>query len=236
MTNEKSDFAYKSLYNLIIYQKWAPGEIHSVSEVATKLKISRTPVTEAVNRLESEGLVKILPRKGFIVNAADPEELREIFEIKSVIEGLAAKKAAENQTAEKRKILESIISAQEQSVQEQNVTALSQYDLDLHFAIFHLSNSPMLEKMAISLWHKGHSYVDWTLDWSLLRTIFEEHQILVAAIIDGRADEARSIMEQHSAHYLKCLLLKNSHQPSYGYEEIRKDPDLAEKLLTTKLS
>lgn len=235
MTNEKSDFAYKALYNLIIYQKWAPGEIHSVSEVASKLKISRTPVTEAVNRLEGEGLVKTIPRKGFVVNVVNPDELREMFEIKSVIEGLAAKKAAENQEANKAEILQPIIASQEQAMQEQNVTELTQYDLDLHFAIFRLSGSAMLEKMAISLWHRGHSYIDWAMDWEVLQAVFKEHNVLVSAILEGRADDARAIMEQHSSRYLSSLLSTHGGTESYQYEQIRSDPELAEKLLTTKL-
>lgn len=234
MDTEKSSLAYNALYNLIVYKKWSPGEIHSVSEVANKLKISRTPVTEAVNRLEAEGFIRIVPRKGFVVSDANSNEIQEIFEVKAVIEGLAAKKAAERQVENKKELLLGMIAAQEQSMENQDVAALSRHDLDLHFAIFHMSGSATLEKLAISLWHRGHSYIDWITDWDILRGIIKEHKQLVAAIIEGRANDARTIMEQHGNRYLSCLLERKESKQSYEYEQIKNDLALAEKLLTSK--
>lgn len=231
MANDKSDFAYNAMRNLIIYKKWQPGEIHSILEVANKLKISRTPVAEAVKLLEAQGLVKTIPHKGFVVSIASQTEMQETFEIKTVIEGLATKKAALNPDPEKGKVLLDILKKQKTCIENHDLAGLTQYDLEFHFAIFRLSGSAMLQELATSLWHRGHSYIDWLEDWKILNTIYEEHVQLADAIIEGRAEDAQKVMEQHWSRYAKALVNNIQPEQSYDYEALRKDPALAEKLL-----
>lgn len=234
MTSEKSTFAYNAMRNLIIYKKWKPGENHSVVEVAEKLKISRTPVAEAVKLLEAQGLVKTLPRKGFVVSVASDSDIQETFEIKTVLEGLAAKKAALNPDPNKASMLNDILQKQKTCIENRDLVGLSMHDLEFHLAIFRLSGSRMLEELATNFWHRGHSYVDWISDHNMLASIYEEHVQLVKAITEGRDCDARSLMEQHGSRYANAVLLNAHPHTEYNYEQLKNNPTLAEDLLTSK--
>ena len=101
------------LENDIINGKYKQGESLNESRVANELKVSRTPVREAIRQLELEGLVAYIPNKGAIVKGLSPEDIRDIFEIRMKIEGLAAKRAAANITPGQLKELREVLDFQE---------------------------------------------------------------------------------------------------------------------------
>ena len=72
----------------------APGAHLSVPSIARRLGVSRTPVREALFRLEQDGLVRSLPHRGVVVLTPDPADLRELFEVREALEGMAARVAA----------------------------------------------------------------------------------------------------------------------------------------------
>jgi len=91
---EKS--VYKFLRKAVFSGYFQPGERLIEASLAEKLNVSRTPLREAIKRLETEGLVKIIPNKGAAVLKSSPEEIEEMYFIAAVLEGLAAYLAVEN--------------------------------------------------------------------------------------------------------------------------------------------
>ncbi|MGD8352987.1 MAG: GntR family transcriptional regulator [Pseudomonadota bacterium] len=85
-----------SIKTAIIKGKFKPGQKISEGELAESMGISRTPLREAFRKLENEGFIKIIPRKGAVVAQIDAEEAINLYEIKSTLEGLAARLAAAN--------------------------------------------------------------------------------------------------------------------------------------------
>jgi DNA-binding GntR family transcriptional regulator len=86
----------ESIKTAIIKGKFKPGEKISEGELAESMGISRTPLREAFRKLENEGFIQIIPRKGAVVTDIDAEEAINLYEIKSTLEGLAARLAAAN--------------------------------------------------------------------------------------------------------------------------------------------
>jgi DNA-binding GntR family transcriptional regulator len=86
----------ESIKTAIIKGKFKPGQKISEGELAESMGISRTPLREAFRKLENEGFIKIIPRKGAVVVDIDTEEAINLYEIKSTLEGLAARLAAAN--------------------------------------------------------------------------------------------------------------------------------------------
>lgn len=84
------DDAYQAMKGAIHDSTFAPGYQASEQEIATRLGMSRTPVHEAAIRLQEEGLVQVLPRKGILIRALAPEDVREIYDVIIAIEGRAA--------------------------------------------------------------------------------------------------------------------------------------------------
>lgn len=91
---ELKDWAYARIKRDVLTGKYIPGEQLRVEELAETMKISRTPVREALLMLEHESLINVAPRVGFFVKGITKQEIQELFELRELIEGYAAEKAA----------------------------------------------------------------------------------------------------------------------------------------------
>jgi DNA-binding GntR family transcriptional regulator len=85
-----ADAVYAILREHILARAFAPGERLDIQEISRQLKVSRTPVKDALNKLASEGLVEVVPRKGTFVATLSPDEVVEVFEVRRALELLAA--------------------------------------------------------------------------------------------------------------------------------------------------
>jgi DNA-binding GntR family transcriptional regulator len=85
---------YKTLKTMILGRKLTPGSKIYQEKLAEDLGVSRTPVVNALKKLEQERLITAVPRKGFYVRRFSPEEMVRIFELREVLEGLAARRAS----------------------------------------------------------------------------------------------------------------------------------------------
>lgn len=92
----RADLAYGAIRAAITGGKYPPGSRMREAEIAGSLGISRTPVRDALGRLESEGLLVAAPRRGLIVADLDPERVAEIYAVRQVLSGLAARLAAQH--------------------------------------------------------------------------------------------------------------------------------------------
>lgn len=94
--------AYRALEELIATLQLAPGAVLSEAVLAERLNIGRTPVREALQRLSSEGMVTILPRRGILVSEINVTRQLQLIEVRRELERLLARKAAERASAEER--------------------------------------------------------------------------------------------------------------------------------------
>src|SRR6516165_8577313 len=95
------DGAYEALKEAILNNVFAPGYQGSEQEIASQLAMSRTPVHEAVIRLQEEGLVRVLPRRGVVVCAISAEDMREIYGVIIALESAAAELLSERPSQER---------------------------------------------------------------------------------------------------------------------------------------
>src|SRR4051794_14457792 len=101
----------------IVRGRWEPGDTLSTYALADELRISRTPVLEALKRLESEGLIEIIPQVGCRIVGSSPGALQELFTLRAALEGLSAEAAATrigaNELSELEGLLQRLRSAAE---------------------------------------------------------------------------------------------------------------------------
>ncbi len=102
------DDANRTLKTAIRENTFLPGYQGSEQEIATDLNMSRTPVHEALTRLQAEGLVKILPRRGILISPVSPEDIREIYDVTIALEAMAAELNAGKSSEERRAIVEEL--------------------------------------------------------------------------------------------------------------------------------
>lgn len=91
-----SDAVYAGLKADLARSAYRAGAVLSEETLARRFRVSRTPVRKALARLEQEGLVRVLPKRGIVIPEVSPGELRELFDVREALEGMAARRAAGN--------------------------------------------------------------------------------------------------------------------------------------------
>lgn len=142
---------YELLLSKIVSQEFTPGQkLQSVEEMALALGVSRTPVKDAVNRLAIEGLLIIVPRKGTFVADVTPEGLKELFDVRLMMEVHAAELAIGRISDEELAKLEQLVSSCQQFVDGDRYTDYESFlalDTDFHRSLFELAGNSLLLKL-----------------------------------------------------------------------------------------
>lgn len=180
-----------------------PGDPLIETELANRLGLSRGPVREALAQLERMGIVEKIPYKGSFVSHLSQDDIRELYTVRTRLEGLAARRIAEGaggDNGESIAILDGILDEMRQAAREQNYTTLVELDLQFHRALCVLSR----HKLLIQIWEND-------LEISLKRFLFlkqkrlytnpmeavDLHQPIVDAIRSGDPDKAEAAATHH---------------------------------------
>jgi DNA-binding GntR family transcriptional regulator len=143
--------AYQGLKRLILDGRAAPGEKLNEMELAGALGISRTPVREAINRLEKEGLVQIFPQRGAFVVQFSEKDVFDLFLLRENLEGLAARLAATRITESSLARLDSCMSGFREPFGDKAIRRYAREDFKFHQGIVVLSDAPRLIGLVSSL-------------------------------------------------------------------------------------
>ncbi|MGD8764852.1 MAG: GntR family transcriptional regulator [Desulfobacteraceae bacterium] len=145
------EHVFDSLKQAIIRGNMSPGEWLVESHIAETLGISRTPVREAIHKLEREGLIERQPRGGFTVLGLSRDDIEETFGIRAVLEGYAARLAATKHSKEELEALESKIEEFEKCLDRNQLNKLTQINTEFHNMLYAMSKSPKLIHLINSL-------------------------------------------------------------------------------------
>ena len=137
-------YVFDSLKQAIVRGKISPGEWLVESHIAEVLGISRTPVREAIHKLERERLIERQPRGGFTVLGLNRADIEETFGIRSVLEGYAARLATVKHQTNELKPLEEKIEEFQKCLRKKRMDALPRVNTEFHDLLYALSKSPRL--------------------------------------------------------------------------------------------
>lgn len=185
------------LREAILKGVFKPGERLRQQDIARRLGVSRIPVREALQRLEGEGLVKILPYKGATVAEFTMRDVREIFFLRGLLEGAAAKLAAVRMTPEVIDDLKILLAQMEELIgHDPGVQTLADINAKFHETIYKQANSPKLYNMIKELWM---SFPKSSLLFPRDRApvSLHEHQEIVDALSTGDAERAEALVRLH---------------------------------------
>lgn len=146
-----SEKVFHKLQEDILSGKYAVDEELKEKTIGDELGVSRTPVREALRQLELQGLVTITPNKGAHVTGFSKEDLNDIYEIRSVMEGLCAKWAAKKATPEQIEELEEIVYLTEFHVSKGHSGQVFELDNKFHETLYQASGSKVLAGFAASV-------------------------------------------------------------------------------------
>ena len=193
----QSEEAYLRIRDRIVSLDMPPGSVVNEARLRENLKIGRTPIREALQRLARENLVKSVPHRGTFVTDVNITDLARITEVRVVLEAHAARLAAEKLASTDRDAIEHLLAVVERrSVTDQR--ELMQLDQQIHQLVYRAARNPFLEatleryfNLSLRLWYL-------VLDREIrLREAVDEHVELLKAILGGDGDLAEHIMRRH---------------------------------------
>ena len=202
------DVVFNTLRQAILRGELKPGERLMEIQLANKLGVSRTPIREAIRKLEKEGLVTIEPRRGAYASQISTDDMVEILEVRQNMEGLAAFFAASRMKPEQMRELEDVSKKYNEAVSEGNMQDMITYDTRFHRIIVESCNNKILVQMIEQLQELvlrfRYIYYD---NFRRAENMPEEHQVILEAIENGDAEAARQAADVHIDR-LKDLIIQ----------------------------
>lgn len=196
-----ADRAFQTLQSDITRGGIKPGAKISETELANRYGISRGPLREAMQRLESRGLIERIPHVGTRVVSLNLNELLEIYQVREALEGLACRLAAENMTDEEISSLALLLEkhAADTEVQSGQAYFQKEGDLDFHYQIVKGAKNDHLAKQILSeLYHLLRMYrYQCSLSEGRPQRALKEHFAILDAIADRDGDLAEMLMRKH---------------------------------------
>jgi DNA-binding GntR family transcriptional regulator len=199
--------AYDYVRGQIINLGFKPGEFITDTQIAEKLDISRTPVREAFQRLEKEGLLVNEARRGWQVYTLDLEDIYEIFELKIAIEGMLTRKAAECKDESLRRDLADALEEMKNAALAKEPDVWLQADIHLHNILFLMANNERAERMVENLndqWHRLR--LGYVALQGRTATSIKEHEQFVGSVLEDDPEKAEQQMREHLARVRDDLI------------------------------
>lgn len=192
------DWAYETIKQLILTFNVKPGEQLRIEDLSKNMKISRTPIREALLRLENDDLVEANSRVGFFVKEITKRDLRELFELREITESFAAKKAAllltDDDIAWINRLQKEAVSA----VERNRLNEFNDKEVALHTFILEKSQNQRLLKLVESI--KDLTYRQRLLALKSIDNVkrsIAEHQKIITALQNKNSELAGQSMSEH---------------------------------------
>jgi DNA-binding GntR family transcriptional regulator len=200
-------YVFENLKQAIVRGDFSPGNRLVESHIAEAMGISRTPVREAIHKLEREGLIKKLPQGGFYVLNLTREEIEETFGIRSVLESYAARLAAIKHQKEELAPLEEKIEEFQYLLNHGEMEALLKINTEFHSLLYAMSRSPKLIKMINDLQDQIYRFRRIILKIDRMAKISnEDHRQMLRAMKKRDADSVETLVRQHILRGQKIVL------------------------------
>jgi DNA-binding GntR family transcriptional regulator len=189
---------FERMRNHIIEGRFAPGQRLVEADLTEQFKISRGPLREAVRRLAAEGLVDITHNRGARVKRLDHGEVISLYEVREVMEGLAARLAAERASASERKEIQASFDEMAQMLSGNNVRGYIALNSSFHALILKAARNETLQAAITRLQTPVlRLQFESMMTDEVVRESFEEHRGIVAALVSKNPDEAERLMRHH---------------------------------------
>lgn len=184
-----------------------PGKTILEREMAEVLQMSRTPVREALVRLETEGMVRIIPRRGFFVEPIEKEDLKQIYDIVETLDGLAVSLATARVGEAEIEQLESLIERQEEALEQENLKKWAILDDQFHHLIIQFADNKRLNAVIDMHSDQLHRARLFTINQRpVLTKSIIEHKAIISCMKTKEGAAARLVMQSHRNRARKEIL------------------------------
>ncbi|MFJ3048417.1 GntR family transcriptional regulator [Herbaspirillum chlorophenolicum] len=197
---------YDAILDAICSGTLAPNEKITQEGLAEQLGVSRQPILQAFQLLKRQGFIEDAGRKGVMVTPLDPKKLMQLYQVRSVLDGLAAREAAERwkQDGDERSAGEregrALIAAGRNVSDMGDLSARIVADMNFHQFIYRSCGNPMVSETTAIHWHHIRRAMGAILSSDVRShiSVWDEHEAILQAIIDGRTAVADKLARQHA--------------------------------------
>jgi DNA-binding GntR family transcriptional regulator len=190
------DQVLDELRRRIVNGDYPPGLRLTEERLATDFGVSRNPVREALRIVEADGLVTMMPRRGAVVATPEASTIADLFAVRSALETIAARLAAERATPHQVAELRGLLDEAREATDEEDLSRVAELNSALHLAVIAISGNRWLTSIASSM----YLHVHWVFRVGAAHRAphsWEEHIRLIDAIAAGDADEAEAAARSH---------------------------------------
>jgi DNA-binding GntR family transcriptional regulator len=192
------ELVFESLREAIIEGMLRPSERLMEIQLAEEMGVSRTPVREAIRKLELEGLVVMIPRKGAYVAGLSLKDIADVFEIRGALEGLAAELAAERATDEELEAMERYLVKISEEIDNGDLSKVVETDTDFHTLLYKSSRNTRLSQIINNLREQIQRFRTTSLSFpGRMKIALEEHRKIVEAVSSRDGELARKLAQEH---------------------------------------
>ena len=203
------DVVFNTLRQAILRGELEPGERLMEIQLAQKLGVSRTPIREAIRKLELEGLVIMIPRKGAEVAHITEKDMKDVLEVRSVLEEFAISLACKNATPEMIANLKASNKLFEAAVVSKDVVEIVDADVHCHDIIYGMTDNPRLIQIINNLREQMYRYrLEYVKDGRTHSVLISEHNDIINKIAENDEESAKIVVKQHVNNQEKGIVRK----------------------------
>ncbi|WP_251388399.1 GntR family transcriptional regulator [Mediterraneibacter agrestimuris] len=200
------DVVFNTLRQAILRGELKPGERLMEIQLANKLGVSRTPIREAIRKLELEGLVLMIPRRGAEVAQITEKSLRDVLEVRRALEELAVQLACMRMTAEGIRQLKQAAAEFEKALGDEDITIVAEADVAFHDVVYLATDNERLISLLNNFREQMYRYrVEYLKKKECHEKLLAEHRDLIQAIENGDSERATEITSTHIGNQVEVV-------------------------------
>lgn len=201
------DLVFTTLRQAILKGELLPGERLMEIQLAEKMGVSRTPIREAIRKLEREGLVIMVPRKGAEVAGISEKMLRDVLEVRMTLEKLALRLAFKRQGTDLIEKLEAAEQAFQDAIEGEKLIDMAEADEHFHFLIYEAADNDKLRELLNSLKENMYRYrLEYLKDENYRRSLMEEHNAIIEAFRANDLEKGLEVTDTHIANQERAVI------------------------------
>lgn len=193
--------AYRQIHEAILNELFPPGAFLSERKLIDFLGMSKTPIKSALDRLEAEGFVQVSPKQGILVKDLAIDKVRDIFELRMVLELYICEQLAGRLKSQEAALLEQNLELQKRTADEEDETGFTRADSEFHLLLSRLSGNAEIH--AVMTMYQAHLY---RFALRIIRRVpnrmqaaYQDHLDIYRALAGGDADQCRRLIQEHLA-------------------------------------
>lgn len=201
------DVVFNTLRQAILTGELKPGERLMEIHLANRLGVSRTPIREAIRKLELEGLVTMIPRRGAEVAQITEKSMQDVLEVRRAVDALCVELACERISEEELKSLKEACIHFERAVRSKDAKKIAQADVELHDIIVKATGNSRLVQLVNNLSEQMYRYrYEYIKDSSQHSRLIEEHRIIYESIVKKDKETASQAAKLHIDNQEKAIM------------------------------